>query len=254
MLDRAPKMIFPMDHAPRYQRLGYMSTNTLFVEPYQSFGRLRGMGLAENVRAAREALEISQAELAKRVGVRQNTIAAIELGQTTKTRYLADIARVLGKTIDELDPPLGGSAPLLPPPQFQGGARDFPVYSSAEGGPGEVIRSTDPVDWVPRPAPVGHTPEAYCMLISGESMAPEYRPGDSAIVNPKLPIISGEVYIFYRELQGEARATIKHLRRQTGDAWLVSQHNPPTGQKADFILSRREWQWAHRVVGKYSRT
>lgn len=210
------------------------------------------MSLKDNLVRLRTAKGWSQDELARKIGVRQNTIAAIETGETKRTKYLADLARALGATVDELEPPAGGLVtPMQPPAMY--GPRDFPVYASAEGGPGEVIRSTEPIDWVPRPAPA-QTPEAYCMLISGESMSPEYRPGDSAIVNPKLPIIGGEVYVFYRELHGEARATIKQLRRQTADSWLVAQHNPPTGQKADFTLPRREWQWAHRVVGKYSRT
>jgi len=213
------------------------------------------MSLKDNLVRFRTAKGMSQADLAKKVGVRQNTIAAIETGATTRTKYLADLARVLGITVDELDPPSAPPAPgsqvLPPPPLF--GARDFPVYASAEGGPGEVIRSIDPIDWVPRPAPVAHVPDAYCMLVSGDSMAPEFRPGDSAIVNPRLPIVGNEVYVFYRELSGEARATIKQLRRATADAWLVSQHNPAAGQKPDFTLPRKEWQWAHRVVGKYSR-
>lgn len=211
------------------------------------------MSLKDNLVRLRTAKGWSQQELADKIKVRQNTIAAIETGETKRTKYLADLARALGASVDELDPPAAPDAaptPLAPPPMY--GTRDFPVYASAEGGPGEVIRSTEPIDWVPRPAPA-QSPEAYCILISGDSMSPEYRPGDSAIVNPKLPIIGGEVYIFYRELQGEARATIKELRRQGADSWLVTQHNPPAGQKADFALPRREWQWAHRVVGKYSR-
>lgn len=225
-----------------------MSTNKLLMRGYQSVGSLGGMSLGENVRKFRQEKGWSQDELARRIGVRQGTINAIEQGGRTK--YLAELARVFGKTVDELDPPAAGTVPLAPPSLY--GVRDFPVYASAEGGPGEVIRSTDPIDWVPRPAPA-QTPEAYCILISGESMYPEFRPGDSAIVNPKLPIIGGEVYVFYRELQGEARATIKQLRRQSAEVWQVLQHNPPAGQKPEFNLPRREWQWAHRVIGKYSR-
>jgi phage repressor protein C with HTH and peptisase S24 domain len=210
------------------------------------------MALKDNLIRLRTARGWSQQELANRVGVRQNTIAAIETGATTRTKYLADIARALGVTVDELDPPEGLAGAPLPPPVFTG-PRDFPVYSSAEGGPGEVIRSVEPVDWVPRPAPVSHINDAYCMLVSGDSMFPEFRPGDSAIVNPRLPIVGNEVYVFYRELKGEGRATIKQLRRATPESWLLSQHNPPAGQKHDFSLPRRDWRWAHRVVGKYSR-
>jgi hypothetical protein len=33
----------------------------------------------------------------------------------------------------------------------------------------------------------------------------------------------------------------------------VSQHNPPPGTSKDFTLSRKEWQKAQRVIGKYAR-
>ena len=66
-------------------------------------------------------------------------------------------------------------------------------------------------------------------------------------------MVGGEVYVFYAERAGEARATIKHLRRSNAEKWLVSQWNQPAGQDNDFALSRKDWQWAHRVIGKYSR-
>src|SRR4051794_31149317 len=159
--------------------------------------RLKLMSLKDNLIRLRTARGLSQQELAKMIGVRQNTIAAIETGATTRTKYLAEIARALKVSVDELAPPPGvggGHGWFAPPPMY--GPRDFPVYASAEGGPGEIIRHSDPIDWMPRPAPA-QTPDAYCMLISGESMSPEFRPGDSAIVNPRLPIIGGGVYIFY---------------------------------------------------------
>lgn len=133
------------------------------------------------------------------------------------------------------------------------GRPDFPVYASAEGGPGQIIRSSDPVDFQPRPVMLNKVVGAYGLLVTGDSMDPEYRSGDTALVNPHLGPIGGEVFIFYAEHDGEARATIKHLRKATADKWLVSQHNPPEGMSKDFTLSRREWAIAHRVVGKYSR-
>ncbi len=77
--------------------------------------------------------------------------------------------------------------------------RDFPVHASAEGGEGQIIVSSDPVDFMPRPAPLVHTVNAYGLLVVGTSMEPEYRHGDTALVNPNLPVINGEVYIFYAE-------------------------------------------------------
>ena len=51
---------------------------------------------------------------------------------------------------------------------------------------------------------------------------------------------------------GEFTATIKRLIRWTERDWHVRQlANPPTGQKAEFTLSRKTWPRALRVVGKY---
>lgn len=204
--------------------------------------------------AARKAAGLSQPQLANLAKCSQQLIAALEAGTTKTTKFLPRIAAVLNVLPGVLDEDFAGLTSVDGPIAAQPTAdRVFPVYASAEGGPGEVIRSADPMEWVPRPDPVLHVKQAYGMKISGESMVPEYRPGDTAIVNPLLPIIGGEVYIFYHEIDGEARATIKELRRATTDVWHVRQHNPPDGKKADFTLNRKEWAICHRVIGKYSR-
>jgi phage repressor protein C with HTH and peptisase S24 domain len=211
----------------------------------------------EIIRRAREARGWSQAQLANRVGISQPAIKKIEAGDIRHSKFLPKIAQVLGLSLGELDPTL--TQVTLPPAQEAAagrgllGERDFPVHASAEGGPGQIIVSHDAVDFMERPAPLIHVRDSYGLLITGTSMEPEYRQGDTALVNPHLPIVTGEVYIFYAEKAGEARATIKYLRRQTADKWLVSQHNPPDGMAKDFALVRKEWQWAHRVIGKYSR-
>lgn len=213
------------------------------------------MEAGKRIREAREGRGWSTKDLADAVGVTQPAITKIEGGKTRKSRYIPDIARVLDLDPDQLTPVREAriEAPQkhVEPPLM--GDRDFPVYASAEGGPGEIIRSSEPVDFMPRPSVVAHVKGAYGLLVTGDSMEPEYRNGDTAIVNPHLPIVGGEVYIFFAEKHGEARASIKHLRRATADKWMVSQWNPPTGQERDFALSRKEWRIVHRVLGKYSR-
>lgn len=132
--------------------------------------------------------------------------------------------------------------------------RDFPVYSAAEGGPGELIRTSDPIDWIPRPAPVQHVKTAYGQLVVGTSMEPEYEAGDTALVNPLMPLINDVTCIFYHvSSDGQARATIKRLLRSNQTTWFVRQWNPPQGMSRDFTLDRREWAIAHRVFGKHTR-
>ena len=55
------------------------------------------------LKAARAAKDLSQEELARRVGVSRQTILAIEKGEYNPTlRLCLDICRVLDKTRDEL--------------------------------------------------------------------------------------------------------------------------------------------------------
>jgi transcriptional regulator with XRE-family HTH domain len=211
----------------------------------------------EIIRRRREELGWSQAQLGNRVGISQPAIRKIEAGDSRHSKFLPKVAQVLGIPLVDLDASLSGvvvpPAPEAAPPPRILGERDFPVHASAEGGPGQIIVSHDAVDFMARPAPLIHARDSYGLLITGTSMEPEYRQGDTALVNPYLPVIPGEVYIFYAEKEGEARATIKYLRRATADRWLLSQHNPPDGMGKDFALARKDWQWAHRVIGKYSR-
>lgn len=204
---------------------------------------------------AREAKGLSQPGLARAVGCSQQLIGALETGTTLTTKFLPRIALVLAVNPGDLDPDWGTAPTTGPIPErsLMTPERDFPIHASAEGGPGEIIRSSDPVDWVPRPAPVANVRNAYGLHIVGESMVPEFEPGDIALINPALPIIGNTTCIFYAEREGEARATIKRLRRATAESWHVRQWNPPAGTKEDFLLSRREWGLCHRVLGKYSR-
>src|SRR3954468_24396627 len=208
----------------------------------------------EIIREARERRSWSQKDLADRAGVSQVAIVKIESGATVQSKFLPKIAQILGLDLADLDPSLKGVALPAADRPFAGDIRpDFRVYASAEGGPGEIIRSSEPIDFIPRPSHLIHVRDAYGLLVTGNSMAPEYKNGEMAIVEPSLPVVPDEVYIFYAEKDGEARATIKHLRRATADRWLVTPHNPPEGMTGDFILSRKEWNVAHRVTGKRTR-
>lgn len=217
--------------------------------------------IGEKIRAQRLALGLTQEDVAAAAGTTQSTIERIEAGEFKRMpSALPKIALRLSLKLGDLDPELATTAPIasprtiIPDRKLVGGDRDFPIHAAAEGGAGQVIISSDPVDWMPRPAPVMNVKDAYGLYVVGDSMTPEFEPGDIAIVNPHLPLVGDTTCVFYQEADGEARATIKRLRRHTPDAWFLRQWNPPDGQKHDFTLSRRDWRLAHRVVGRYSRS
>lgn len=169
---------------------------------------------------------MTQEQVAEIVGGGQSTIGRIETGNFKRIPdVLPALAKLVGVNLaDEM-----ARAATLPGAMVSNilGDEDFKVYASAEGGPGEIILSTDPIEVIPRPSVVANIREAYGLIITGTSMFPEFRHGETAIVNPLLPFQPGEVHIFYAEREGAARASIKELRRATTDNWLVSQHNPP---------------------------
>lgn len=211
--------------------------------------------IGQIIRAAREKRELSQAQLGRLIGIKQASIQAVEKGETARSKFLPEIVRELGIAPGDVglppDPPGNVSPTALPAVGDPYGPKDFQIYSAAEGGPGEILRSVDPVDWWPRPIEVQRVTGAYGMYIVGTSMEPEFEPGHVAVINPNLPHVGGKPYIFYAETEdGSVRATVKRLRHQTGDAWHVTAHNPGDGQKADFTLPRSLWKVAHRIVGR----
>lgn len=221
--------------------------------------------MAQNrIKELRELRGLTLEQLAEATGLSTSYVQRLENGERNlAVKHFDKFAAALGVSSRELiaqdDAAAAGRvdtiAPvLIPRDQLQApGVPDFRIFASAEGGPGQIILSTEPVDFQPRPTILQNVRDAYGLIIAGDSMSPEYRNGDTALINPHLPPVGGEVYVFYSENDGEARATIKHLRRATPDKWLVSQHNPPPNMPKDFTLSRAEWRVAHRVLGKYAR-
>src|SRR5579862_3565270 len=100
------------------------------------------------IRAAREARGMSQAQLAAAVGVSQPAIRKIEAGQTKRSKYLPDIERVLAPGPGA---PMGVAEPVSGFRWGPPGENDLPVFAAVEGGEGALVVSTEPIDWVQRP-------------------------------------------------------------------------------------------------------
>lgn len=210
------------------------------------------------IKERREALGLSQHELGRRVGIRQQSIKAIEDGVTQRSRHLPRIASVLGLRIEDLDPDMrpedAGEALVLPPSVELMTERDLPVYSSAEGGNGAMILSVDPIEYVGRPTPLVKVRDGYGLIIVGESMQPQLWPGDLALIHPHLPATPGSAYVFYSDDgHGVRTAVVKWLLRVSAADYTVRQWNPPEGEAAEFRLDRARWTKCHRVIGVYGR-
>lgn len=214
--------------------------------------------LAENVIVAREAKGWTQAELAEALGMTQQGIAAIENGKSDRPKKLRELARALGVSQEHL---LGEEEPA--PERMRGTpirhvagetlilpGRDvlLPVYSGVQGGGGKLIISPDVVDRIEMPADLRDVKGAYGIMCDGESMIPEFWPGDIAYINPILRPLRDWPHVFYHTppLGEEAEGIIKRLLGWNDRDWHLRQWNP----EKVFDESRKIWPIAHRVVGK----
>jgi transcriptional regulator with XRE-family HTH domain len=208
--------------------------------------------LHERIRQAREARGLSQQEVADAVGISQPAVRKIESGETRKSRYLPEIMRYLRIAPDQVEELAQKAFPIARSDLV--GAKDFPVYGAAEGGGGHLVMTSDPVDYMRRPAPLELVRDGYGVIITGTSMIPAFWPGDVALVHPHLPpVANSHVILYSSEEPGWLKVTVKYLIRETSTHWHLKQWNPPDGSSAEFKLPKEEWPRAHSVVGSYHR-
>lgn len=219
------------------------------------------MALWDRIKAAREAADLGQEDVAREMGVSQPAVAQWELppdrgGTAPARKRLSALAKLFGRTPAYFleDGPVERAARAvgapIPREQLVGTNPDMPVYASAEGGAaGAMVLSQDPVEWVKWPEPLWNVPTGFGVYVIGDSMEPAYHQGDRLLVHPGLPPARGQDALVGRmgEYGHISEALIKRLLNWDAISWHVRQFNP----KKDYKLPRKEWPIALRVVGKY---
>ena len=220
------------------------------------------------IRDGRDALGLSQAKLAKAIGASQATVAKIEQGLVQSSALLPAIIKELGLDVGRFPEEAFGRAGTGPDsprvlsrapqalPEFArdpaywamaaGLVGDVPLYASAEGGQGALLIERDSIGTVKRPPLLQGVKDGYAIFLVGESMSPEFEPGDILMVNPRLPVIANTSCVFYDRSDNEPRAMVKRFLAATEDEWRVRQFSPDR----EFALDRSEWETRHRIVSK----
>lgn len=202
----------------------------------------------ERIVARRNELGISQAELARRVGVSQPMIVEIEKGRVHTTKFVIELARALELPPGEIDPRFSEHPPLQIISMEPLG--ELPVRRIVEQA-GRTVFLSAPVDSLARPSALANVRDAYAVLMHDDGMAPEFEPGDKLLVHPHLPTVPGYSYIF-RGTDGNA-VLIRRMIRQQPAYWVTKLWSPSVGESGEDTLQRSEWPEAHRIVGKFSR-
>lgn len=234
------------------------------------------MTLAERLKQARLAKNKSQTEVANAVGMKQPSYNAIESGKVQRSGFLTDIAQFLGvnphwlatgqgemtakPTIDELRAKIAqieqkDKADTPAKSQILSMSKPTPVISWVRAGSwseNNAVTLDDADDWLPRP--LGLSERGFALQVRGESMLPEFRPGDYIYVEPEIMAIAlknGDLVVVQKLDGTQSEATFKQLViGETADDMYLKPLNPNWHEQKMLPLND-EWHLVGKVVGKY---
>ena len=227
----------------------------------------RQQAIAILFKRRRTELNLSQEDVARGVrellggeGFKQQSYAAIEAGRTKHSKYLPQIARVLGLPIQAVDP-------TAPPPSVVTESviaygekatvigktgRKLPVMGSIAAGTWceaiDQFQPEDAEDWIDAPGPVG--PDAFVLKIEGISMhnpggATSFADGDRVVIDPSIDPAPGDFVV--AKLTGSNRVTFKRLRQDEGE-WYLEAINPAWEPR--YIRMTEEWHICGKALWK----
>lgn len=198
--------------------------------------------LANTIAALRRKAGLSQDELAKRVGVRRQSVQQWEAGTTGPARRIVPaLANVLGVPISVLDPILGVSASEI---EAQHGSRLIPIEPLSivahKGGGSMDTRIITGF------ASVGVDPiEARAVVVEDDSMAPDYLPGDVLILDTVANVQDGDdVVIAIPDQPSLLRRYKSRGKNRQGDE--VFDLVTPNAESVTITLTTRS---AYEIIG-----
>lgn len=203
-----------------------------------------GMSIGTRIKLLRKEAKWSQIELADKVGLKQSTISDLEVGKSTGTTYLAQIAQVLGVNAlwletgkgarddgpdvvprDQLPGAVGVHAATLDDDghvqvpmvtlRLQAGVTGFQTEADRRDGGTFGVRKRVITQKKLNPDKLVAIP------VQGESMEPALYAGDIVVIDTsdKRPV---DGIVFAVNYEGEA--IVKRLSRDAGDWWLTSDN------------------------------
>ncbi|WP_313194629.1 S24 family peptidase [Shinella zoogloeoides] len=134
------------------------------------------------------------------------------------------------------------------PPERNAMPNDVPVLGTAAGSHlrGAFQLSTDPIDWVRRPQGLMGAKDVYSVFVEGNSMEPQYFPGDLIFVHPHRPPRIGDAVIVQCQNGSEdhVEATLGIMHKRTAEMLIIRKHNP----SAEVSLKRDRIISLHKVL------
>ena len=185
------------------------------------------MTLRERLRGRRKGLDLTQAELARRLEIDQSTVAKWETGPNApRTAIMKRLADVLDVSIAWL---VAGDETGTPPEPVMRtearGEKDLPVLSTTSGEDEADFKIGAEVhEYVERPTRFVSVGNAYAVYVHGNRMEPRYYEGEVVFVNPNRPVTPGCFVVV--QLEGEPRGLVGRLVKRTSKTLMIERLNP----------------------------
>lgn len=155
------------------------------------------MSLSDNLKKARQAAGLSQAELAERMGLNVRTYGSYERGERDlSTALLRQICQELKVSSDVLletkgSRPVESNADMLPQEKIH----MIPVFNSVAAGFG-AYASSDIVEYIPLYIENDFDVEdTICITVRGQSMYPKIEDGDRVVVRRQECVDNGRIAV-----------------------------------------------------------
>jgi SOS-response transcriptional repressor LexA len=220
------------------------------------------MTLSERIRTARKQADLTQKELADRVGISQTAIHKLEAGRSISSRRTVAIALTCGVDPIWLDTGRGemsliGSTPGMSQADLAEAAGKGELYRAplfarlplisledASQSCEEPIESFHPtaVAWLPV-APRS-SDRTFALNVPDDSMEPEFREGEMILVDPTLPGKHNQFVI--ARMEGDSLAMFKQLTVVGNRTYLK-----PLNSRYPLIDVQGAIKVCGVVVGKY---
>lgn len=213
--------------------------------------------IADRVRERRQALGLSQAQLARRMGkvVSQASIAQLELGRTRSPRFLMALARALEVTPEYLEGT--SSSPGFAEPRED----SLPLTTVAVRGRVQAGEWREALEWPEddwysvsiTPDPRFHAKlQRFALEVGGDSMDKIY-PSGSVIICLRYadlgrwPEPGERVVVIRRNRHLEIEATVKELDKDNrGQLWLWPRSTSPEHQQP-IAIPWPEEEWPEHI-------
>ena len=221
----------------------------------------------EKIRERREALGLSQAELAKRADISQAAINKIESGKVARSRFMPRLAKILSIPLVELDtdfdadlirkrmPPMEVENRLFDGTYLDDQQGNTPVYQFNPGQENEMWLLNEPSGSIDRPPFLDkYGNDVIAVIINTNVMAPELHNGDIVFVSDALSTLVGSINIFISKHYKTPRSRLCKIGRviaTNSNQWAIQTLSVSKRSEDTEVLKTDDWFEGLRVIANY---